>query len=121
LGSLRVAHHATARCRCAPILSDQKGGPASMETNAGTKSASPMRAAIAGLGVASTQVLPAMERMAEVEIVAAADLRPEARQAFEQRYGGRAYETVEELADDPNVEVIWVSTPNQFHADHVVA
>jgi phthalate 4,5-cis-dihydrodiol dehydrogenase len=80
-----------------------------------------MRAAIAGLGVASTQVLPAMERLDEVDIVAAADMRPEARTAFEERYGARTYETVEALCDDPDVEVVWISTPNQFHAEHVVA
>jgi phthalate 4,5-cis-dihydrodiol dehydrogenase len=79
-----------------------------------------LRVAIAGLGVASTQILPAMERMADIRLVAAADPRPDARAAFETRYHGRAYPTVEALCADPDVEAIWVSTPNQFHAQHTI-
>ena len=80
-----------------------------------------LKVAIAGLGVASTQLLPAMENQPGIELVAAADLRPDARAAFEARYHGRTYETVEALGDDPDVEAIWVSTPNQFHCPHVIA
>ncbi|HEX6513784.1 MAG TPA: Gfo/Idh/MocA family oxidoreductase, partial [Chloroflexota bacterium] len=79
-----------------------------------------LRIGIAGLGVASTQMLPPMEAFPGVQLTAAADLRPEALQAFEERYGGRGYQSVEELASDPNVDAIWVSTPNQFHCEHVV-
>jgi phthalate 4,5-cis-dihydrodiol dehydrogenase len=79
-----------------------------------------LNVAIAGLGVASTQVLPAMENMEGVRIAAAADSRGEALEAFEQRYGGRGYLTVEELCSDPEVDAVWVSTPNQFHCEHVI-
>ncbi len=83
----------------------------------GTKT---LRVGIAGLGVGSTQVLPPMEAFDGIEIVGAADTRVEALRAFEARFQGRGYETVEELAADPNVDAIWVSTPNQFHCEHVV-
>lgn len=79
-----------------------------------------LNVAIAGLGVASTQVLPAMESMAGVRIAAAADSRGEALEAFERRYGGRGYLTVDELCSDPEVDAVWVSTPNQFHCKHVI-
>ncbi|HLY64799.1 MAG TPA: Gfo/Idh/MocA family oxidoreductase, partial [Chloroflexota bacterium] len=79
-----------------------------------------MNVAIAGLGVASTQVLPAMEKMDGVRVAAAADGRTEALEAFELRYGGRGYQTVEELCSDPEVDAVWVSTPNQFHCEHVI-
>jgi phthalate 4,5-cis-dihydrodiol dehydrogenase len=79
-----------------------------------------LRVAIAGLGVASTQILPAMEKMPGIALVAGADPRPDARAAFEARYGGRTYETVEALCADPAVEAVWVSTPNQFHCEHVI-
>jgi phthalate 4,5-cis-dihydrodiol dehydrogenase len=79
-----------------------------------------LKVAIAGLGVASTQILPAMERMPGIALVAAADPRPDARAAFAQRYGGRTYETVAALCADPEVEAIWVSTPNEYHCEHVI-
>src|SRR5581483_927530 len=44
----------------------------------------------------------------------------DARQAFEARYKGRSYATIEELCRDPEVDAVWVSTPNQYHCQHVV-
>src|SRR5581483_2391463 len=79
-----------------------------------------LKVAVAGLGVASTQILPAMEKMPGIALVAGADPRPDARAAFEARYGGRGYESVEALCADPEVEAVWVSTPNQFHCEHVI-
>jgi phthalate 4,5-cis-dihydrodiol dehydrogenase len=79
-----------------------------------------LKVAIAGLGVASTQILPAMERMPEIQLVAAADPRREARAAFQARYQGRVYETVEQLCADPEVEAVWICTPNQYHCEHVI-
>src|SRR5947199_2100274 len=78
-----------------------------------------MRIGIAGLGVATTQVLPGIEEMPHAQIVAAADLRPNALDAFRERYGGRTYTDVHELCADPDVDVVWVNTPNQFHCEHV--
>src|SRR5690242_9381804 len=79
-----------------------------------------LRLGVAGLGVASTMVLPGVEAFPQAEIAAAADVRASAREAFERKYGGRAYGTVEDLCADPDVDVIWVATPNQLHCRHVV-
>ncbi|HEY8692780.1 MAG TPA: Gfo/Idh/MocA family oxidoreductase [Chloroflexota bacterium] len=79
-----------------------------------------LRVGIAGLGVASTQMLPPMEAFPGVQLTGAADPRTDALAAFERRYGGHGYQTVEELASDPNVDAIWVSTPNQYHCEHVI-
>jgi phthalate 4,5-cis-dihydrodiol dehydrogenase len=78
-----------------------------------------MRVGIAGLGVASAQVLPGIERMAHVRIVAGADVRESALDAFRQKYDGRVYRNVADLCADADVDVIWVNTPNQFHCEHV--
>src|SRR5262245_44966670 len=79
-----------------------------------------LKVAVAGLGAGAVQVVRAMERSPRVQIVAAAEPRAEARSAFAERYGGRAYESVEQLVSDPDVEVVWVSTPNQFHCEHTI-
>jgi phthalate 4,5-cis-dihydrodiol dehydrogenase len=79
-----------------------------------------LKVAIAGLGVASTQILPAMAKMPGIALVAGADPRPDARAAFEARYGGRTFDSIDALAADPEVEAVWISTPNQFHCEHVI-
>jgi phthalate 4,5-cis-dihydrodiol dehydrogenase len=93
---------------------EQERGPANP---AGQRT---LNVAIAGLGVASTQILPAMERMPGIQLVAAADPRREALAAFQAKYEGRGYETLEQLCDDPEVEAVWISTPNQFHCQHAL-
>ena len=82
--------------------------------------ARPLRLGIAGLGVASTLFLPGVEASPETQIVAAADLRTTALAAFKERYGARTYQSVEELCRDPEVDVVWIATPNQFHCEHTV-
>src|SRR5688572_10664369 len=79
-----------------------------------------LKVGVAGLGAGAVAVIRAMENAPRMELLAAADVRPEALQAFQQRYGGRAYDSVEKLCQGPDVEVIWVSTPNQYHCEHVV-
>src|SRR6266704_6145147 len=79
-----------------------------------------LRLGIAGLGVASTLFLPGVEQFPHARIAAAADRRRSALEAFERKYQGRAYGSVEELCVDPQIDVIWVATPNQFHCQHTV-
>jgi phthalate 4,5-cis-dihydrodiol dehydrogenase len=82
--------------------------------------APPLRLGIAGLGVASTLFLPGVESYPHARIVAAADLRASAREAFVARYGGRAHASVEALCADPDVDVVWIATPNQHHCAHTI-
>jgi len=79
-----------------------------------------LKVGVAGLGVGSAMIIPTIERMVETELVAAADIRPEALERFVQRHEGRAYGTVEQLCGDPEVDVVWVATPNNLHCQHVV-
>ena len=79
-----------------------------------------MKVAVAGLGAGAVQVVRAMENAPYLELVAAADVRPQALETFKERYGGRTYDSVEKLCADPDVDVVWVSTPNQFHCEHTV-
>lgn len=80
----------------------------------------PLRVGIAGLGVASTQVLPAFGKSERFVLAAGADIRPDVRTAFETRYGRPAVASVEELAQREDVDVVWIATPNTLHAEHSV-
>jgi phthalate 4,5-cis-dihydrodiol dehydrogenase len=75
---------------------------------------------IAGLGVASTQILPPTSSLPFIKISAACDLRMDALARFRQTYGGETYTGIEELCESPNVDAIYIATPNQLHAEHAI-
>lgn len=79
-----------------------------------------LRIGVAGLGRAFTIMLPAFTSP-KLEIVAGADPRPEARQRFQQDFQARVYPTVDEMCADPGVDVIYISTPHQFHRENVAS
>ena len=79
-----------------------------------------LKVGIAGLGFGATEFIPTLERLEEIEIVAGADLRPQALEAFQERYGGRTYQRVEDLCADPEVEAVWIATPNHLHAPNAI-
>jgi phthalate 4,5-cis-dihydrodiol dehydrogenase len=80
-----------------------------------------LRLGVAGLGRAFTLMLPTLTADPRIELVAAADPRPEARARFAAEFGGRVCASVEALCADAEVEVVYVATPHQLHADHVEA
>src|SRR6266508_1053873 len=80
-----------------------------------------LRFGIAGLGVASTQILAAFKDRPHFQVTAAADVREHATKVFEQEFEGEGYATVAEMADSPNVDAIYVCTPNHLHCEHVIA
>jgi phthalate 4,5-cis-dihydrodiol dehydrogenase len=79
-----------------------------------------LRIGIAGLGAASRQILPHIARLPEMELAAAADIRPDALAAFQARYQGNAFSSVEAMCASDVVDAIWVATPNACHAEHTV-
>ena len=76
-----------------------------------------LRIGVAGLGRAFA-VMSGAFRDPRVEVVAAADPRAEALKRFKKDCGGRCYGTVEDLCADPAVEVVYVATPHELHAEH---
>ena len=71
---------------------------------------------IAGLGRAFALMAPAFTLDPRVRIVAGADPRPEARSRFEADFKAKAFDSIEKLAADADVEVVYVATPHQLHA-----
>jgi phthalate 4,5-cis-dihydrodiol dehydrogenase len=81
--------------------------------------ASPVRIGVAGLGRAFVLSRTAFVEDPRVRLVAAAEPREVSRQAFLREFGGRAYETIDDLCADPEVELVYISTPHEIHFDHV--
>jgi phthalate 4,5-cis-dihydrodiol dehydrogenase len=80
-----------------------------------------LRLGVAGLGRGFMLMLPTFTAHPRVELVAAAAPRAESRQQFLKDFGGKAYETVDALCEDPDVDAIYFATPHQLHAQQVVA
>jgi phthalate 4,5-cis-dihydrodiol dehydrogenase len=76
---------------------------------------------MAGLGVASTQILPPISTVPYIKITAAADTRTDALEKFRETYKGEAFTSVAAMCESPNVDAIYIATPNQLHAEHVIA
>jgi phthalate 4,5-cis-dihydrodiol dehydrogenase len=75
---------------------------------------------VAGLGRAFTIMLPTLARDPRIALVAAADLRADARKRFASDFSARVYETAEALCADPDVEAVYIATPHQHHASHAL-
>jgi phthalate 4,5-cis-dihydrodiol dehydrogenase len=76
---------------------------------------------VAGLGRAFMLTLPGLLRDPRVRLVAAADPRADARERFARDFHARAYESVEAMCADPRVQVVYVATPHETHAEHAIA
>jgi phthalate 4,5-cis-dihydrodiol dehydrogenase len=98
----------------------KEDGMAESVTRADAAARKKLRLGIAGLGVASTLFLPGVEQSPHARIAAAADRRRSALEAFAHKYQARTYNAVETLCADPEIDVIWIATPNQFHCPHTV-
>jgi phthalate 4,5-cis-dihydrodiol dehydrogenase len=80
----------------------------------------PIRVGVLGLGRAFTLMLPTFLMDDRVRLVAAHDPRQQAMQAFERDFDAVAHPSPESLCADPKVEWVYVATPHQCHAEHVV-
>ena len=82
-----------------------------------TSEIKPLKLGVIGVGVGAAEMLPPMERASYIELFAGADFDPDVRERFKSRYpNARVYASAEELVSDPDVEAVWISTPNRFHA-----
>ncbi len=80
-----------------------------------------LKLGVAGLGRAFSLMAPTFGADPRVELVAAADPRPEARARFQADFGAKTFNSVDALCADDAVQVVYVATPHQFHAAHALA
>jgi phthalate 4,5-cis-dihydrodiol dehydrogenase len=75
---------------------------------------------MAGLGIAARQVLYGFDVVEGAKFTAAADIRQDELARYEQRFGVKAFTSVEAMAKSDACDVIWVATPNDLHAEHAI-
>ena len=78
----------------------------------------PLRIGVIGLGRAFTLMLPTFLLDARVKLVAAADPAAAARRQFESDFNGPTYDDARALCANPQVDVVYIASPHQFHAQH---
>ena len=80
-----------------------------------------LRLGVAGLGRAFTLMLPTFLQDRRVQLVGACDPRVPALAQFARDFVAPVYADLEALARDPAVEVIYIASPHQFHAEQTRA
>ncbi len=79
-----------------------------------------IRIGVIGLGRAFTLMLPTFMRDSRVKLVAACDPIAVARDQFVKDFAGRIHDSAEALCADADVEMVYIASPHQFHAQHVL-
>jgi phthalate 4,5-cis-dihydrodiol dehydrogenase len=79
-----------------------------------------MRIGLAGFGAVTWQLVPSIQAMPNAELVAVAAPRQESRDRAAQQAGVETFPTVEAMCASPNVDAVWVCTPNSLHAEHAI-
>jgi 1,5-anhydro-D-fructose reductase (1,5-anhydro-D-mannitol-forming) len=82
-----------------------------------------LRWGVIGLGrIVKTTIAPAMVAEPECELVAGVSRDQGRADAFAKEFGARfAYTSYDELLANPEVDAVYIATPNAQHADQVIA
>lgn len=75
-----------------------------------------LKIGVAGLGRAFALMAPTLARDPRLQLVAAADPRPEALQQINKDFGAKGFTSLESLLKGSDAEALYIATPHQFHA-----
>jgi phthalate 4,5-cis-dihydrodiol dehydrogenase len=75
---------------------------------------------VVGLGRAAAATVPAIVRNPNTTIVAAADTDAAIVADFQSQFPCRGYASIEDLCQDPQLDVVYIATPTHLHTQHVV-
>jgi phthalate 4,5-cis-dihydrodiol dehydrogenase len=81
-----------------------------------------LRIGVAGLGSAAREILGTVDGLDGFTLTAVADVRSEALDLARKAYPEAAvFDSVDDLSASPDVDAVWIATPNDFHAAHTIA
>ncbi len=85
------------------------------------KRADRLRFGVIGLGVGASSILPTLALSPFSELRAGADINRDVRTRVSTLYPDiTVYDSAERICEDPNLDAIWISTPNKLHAEHAI-
>ncbi|MBP1756042.1 MAG: lipopolysaccharide biosynthesis protein [Firmicutes bacterium] len=79
-----------------------------------------MRIGIVGCGGIAVTHAKCIKQLAEHELIAFADIKPERAETFAKEYGGNAYSSMEELLEKESPDVIHICTPHYLHTSMAI-
>jgi phthalate 4,5-cis-dihydrodiol dehydrogenase len=79
-----------------------------------------LRMGIIGLGMAGLKMIETMQKHANIQLTAAADLHDGHLEAFARDYQAEIYKDAAQLCQSPNVDAVYIATPNAYHCEHAI-
>ena len=79
-----------------------------------------VRIGVAGLGEATTEILPSYSSHPGVKLAAAADRRAEALDLFREEFGADVYTDISDMCRNPDLDAIYIATNHEMHCEHVL-
>ena len=79
------------------------------------KSVATVRVGIIGLGGGASDMMPVFVQHPHIKLTAAADIDPGQLEKFHSEFHRETYQSAEALCASPQVDVVYIATPNQFH------
>src|SRR2546425_9876005 len=84
------------------------------------KGGATLNVGIVGLGGGASDMIPAFVQHPHMKLIAAADIDQGQLEKFHSEFHGETYQSAEALCADPQVDVVYIATPNQFHTAHAL-
>src|SRR5215813_6487101 len=79
-----------------------------------------LRLGIVGLGGGASDMIPAFVQHPHITLTAAADIDPGQLEKFRSEFDAETYQSAQALCASPNVDVVYIATPNQYHTAHAL-
>ena len=84
------------------------------------KGTATLRVGIIGLGGGASDMIPAFVQHPHIQLTAAADIDTGQLEKFHSEFQGETYPSAAALCENPQVDVVYIATPNQFHTEHAL-
>jgi phthalate 4,5-cis-dihydrodiol dehydrogenase len=80
-----------------------------------------VRLGIAGVATGARGVIEMLPRVPGYRVAAAADVRSQPLDDLRLKFPDiETYDNVEEMCKSPNIDAVYIATPNQFHTEHAL-
>jgi len=76
---------------------------------------------IIGIGrISDDQMAPSLNKGTNTKLVAVCSRSMDRAKTFAAKHGGRAYDSLDKMLKDPELDVLYVCTPNNLHAQNTI-
>ena len=77
---------------------------------------------VVGIGVGGLEIIRFILQQTEVvNLAAGCDVSPLTRERFQERFPeARVYDSAEKICRDPDLDAVYIASPNRFHAEHTI-